>query len=555
MQKNINWQIKQEGKVKDVFDVLLKNRGINTKQEMQEFLDPKDPRDFLITDYGVEKKQLKIAIDRIKIANENNDSVVVYGDYDADGICATAILWERIFSLGIDVMPFIPNRFTHGYGLAVKSIDEILEINPKVNLIITVDNGIVAHEALEYAKQKNIDVIVTDHHERDQKEPQALAVIHTTQTSGSGISFLFSQEIGREIKSSNLLAYGDGLELSAIGTVSDQLPLLNLNRSIVLHGIKDLQKTKRIGIDAICEAAAIEKSKIGTYEINYVIAPRINAMGRLSDGVESLRLICATKKDKAQVLSKLVTETNIQRQNMVLKTVEMARNVGDLERDKIIVLGSSEFHEGVVGLAASNLVEEFFRPAIVFSFSEGIAKASARSINGFNIIEAVRNFSSYLIAGGGHPMAAGFSIKLDDFDEFREKIINFANEQIIEDDLVRKIKADCVIKLSDCNPQLYQEIQYFEPTGMGNPKPSFVSKKVKVVDLKKMGENQKHLKLQVSDKTNTILLLIFNKDRFMIEPEKGDILDILYNISSNTWMGKTEIQLIAKDIKKNVSRD
>lgn len=548
------WQIKGKlGKKNpskdDVVDLLLDNRGLKTKKEKEEFLSPKNPKDIKLSDVSLTKKEVGKAIRRIKKAKENKEVVIIYGDYDADGICATAILWETLFSLGINALPYIPERFTEGYGLNEDSLKALKEENKDLSLVITVDNGITAHSAAKAAKKMGIDLIITDHHQKEKKTPEAHSIIHTTAIGGAGISWLFSREIRKEFEKGNLIK---GLELAAIGTISDLIPLLGPNRSIVRYGLEELNRTKRPGLNELFKEASVKKGTVGTYVVGYILAPRLNAMGRLEHAIDSLRLLCTTDDKRARSLARKLGRTNKERQRVVEEVVLHAReSAGKKKWPGAIIISHKSYHEGVIGLAASRLVEEFYRPAIVISEGKEESKASARSIPGFNIIEAIREFDEMLLSGGGHPMAAGFSIETGHISKFEKGMGKLSSSLLTNEVLQKVMKVDSILEFDMVDKSFYDALQKFEPTGIGNPSPSFVTKGVLVVQSKAVGKNNDHLKLRVKKGDVYFNAIAFNLGFLSTKLEKEQKIDVCYNINENVWGGRRSIELKIKDIKLN----
>src|SRR3990167_623927 len=292
----MKWEILSKEKIKDtkdIINILLKNRGIKTKKAQTSFFTPKDPEKISLKELGINETEIKKAIRRIKSAVKSKEKVFVYGDYDCDVVSATAIMWETLHGLGINVLPYIPDRFSEGYGLNIESIKKLKEENSDLGLIVTVDHGIVADKKVNIAAELGIDVIITDHHEPTKIKPKAFATIHTTKISGSGVAWIVSRELGNT----------SGLELAALGTIADQLSLTGQNRSIVKYGLKKLNETSRVGLLSLFQTSGIQKGNIGTYEVGFIIAPRINAMGRLGHAIDSLRILCTKSKEKALELS------------------------------------------------------------------------------------------------------------------------------------------------------------------------------------------------------------------------------------------------------------
>lgn len=535
----MKWEVLAKSRSKNIINILLKNRGIKSEKEKKEFFNPARPEKLSLKELEISQTQVKKAIKRIKEAGRKKEKVIVYGDYDADGICATAILWECLYSMGLNVLPYIPERFSEGYGLNIESVMRLKEKDPDLGLILTVDHGIVADKKVDVAKELGIDVIITDHHEKGKTAPKAYATIHTTKISGSAIAWILSKELGSS----------SGLELAALGTISDQLSLIGSNRSIAKYGLEELRETKRPGLLSMLEEARIEREKIGTYEVGYVIAPRINAMGRLTHAIDSLRLLCTKDRKRAKELANLVGRTNFERQRIVDEVVLHARRkLGEEIKESIIILSHESYHEGVIGLAAAKLVEQFYRPAIVLSKKKDISKASARSISGFNIIKVIRKLESLYLEGGGHPMAAGFSIETSKIDEFAKQINKIAKPLLTEEILLKKLKIDAEIDFNQINQELVEQINQFEPTGLGNFTPSFLTKKVKVLEARRVGRENMHLKLKL-EKDNFIFDAIafgFAKTYPLLS---NTYLDIVYSIEENIWNNHTNLQLKIRDIK------
>jgi len=526
--------------------ILLINRGLKTKKQQDEFLNPKKPEELRAKDFGLEKKEIVKAVKRIKEAIEKNEAIIVYGDYDADGICATAILWETLYKLTKNVLPYIPQRVSEGYGLNKNTIADLKEKNPNLKLIITVDHGITAKEKIEFAKKLGIEVIVCDHHETGKEKPPAVAVIHTVKVCSAAIAWF----LGNQIKK------GDFLDLVAIATIADMEPLVGVNRSLVKEGLYALNQTKRCGLLAIFEEAGIKQGEIGPYEVGFIIAPRLNAMGRMEHALESLRLVCTPKADQAKDLATKLGITNRERQILTEETAKHARDLlfgleDQRNLPKLIFLAHESYQEGIIGLTAGKLVEEFYRPAIVVSKGEIYSKASARSINGFNITEAIRTCSDLLVDAGGHPMAAGFTVETTKLEVLKTRLEEVAQKQLDEEKLIKKLKIDCELPLKDISLELYQEIRKLEPFGLGNPEPIFVSRNVKVAEARTVGFENKHLKLLLTSHFSpiTVEAIGFGMGQLFsqLSPEKP--IDIAYSLALDQWNGISKIQLKLKDIK------
>jgi single-stranded-DNA-specific exonuclease len=532
----------------DIVDVLLKNRGINKKKERDEFFNPTDPKKIKVADVGLSKREINKTIKRLEEAKEKKQKIVIYGDYDADGICATAILWEALYKSKFDVIPHIPDRFEEGYGINSESVEKLKKKNPKLKLIVTVDNGIVAHEAVKTANKLGIDVVITDHHRKEKKTPKSYSIIHTTEIGGAGIAWLLAREILKNQK----LNYdvNNSLELAAIGTIADQIPLLGVNRSIVKFGLVALNNTKRFGLIELLGEARLKKGDLGTYEVGYMIAPRINAMGRLEHGIDSLRLLCTTNPSRAQGLAAKLGKTNRKRQKIVEEVVVHANDaVAKSDFQGVVIIAHESYHEGVIGLAASKLVEKYYRPAIVLYKGEKLSKASARSISGFSIIETLRQLEHLMEGVGGHDMAAGFTIKTDKIGSFTKKLDKITKPLLTKEVLSKRIKADLEIPFSAINKKLLNDLKNFEPTGIGNPAPSFTTSKINVLDARTVGFNGKHLKIKLEKQDYSFDAIAFGLGDHLLKLSPDKKCDIVYTPFLNIWNGYENIELKVKDIR------
>lgn len=537
------WEITKKGKLsldsaEDVVKILLENRGIKTKKQKEDFFNPKLPQKLTLKEMGLGKVQVEKAIKRLKIAKKNKEHVIVYGDYDADGICATAILWETLFKLGFDTLPYIPDRFKEGYGINAEVVVKLKEKNKNLKLIITVDNGIVAHRAIKKARELGIDVVVTDHHQKGKKKLNAFAIVHSTISSGSAVAWMLAREISKKTP--------DSLDLVAIGTIADQMPLTGISRSFVKHGLKVLNNTERLGIKAILRESRIEK--VGTFEVGFILAPRLNATGRLTHAIDSLRLLCTRNFYRANDLSQILGKVNRKRQKIVEEVLQKAEKSAKKSLDKIIVISDKNYHEGVIGLAAGKITSKYYRPSIVLSEKGDVAKASARSVLGFNIIKAIKQLDDLIIEGGGHPMAAGFSIKTKNIKKFRTEINKLSKAKLTKEILTPKLKIDMELQFNQLNQKLMDELKKLDPFGMGNPAPTFVTKKVKVLEARKVGAQKKHMKLKLEQDGEMFDAIWFNSTSLANLSTKSTV-NLVYSLDENTYNGRTTLQLKVKDLK------
>ncbi|MBI2007436.1 MAG: single-stranded-DNA-specific exonuclease RecJ [Candidatus Blackburnbacteria bacterium] len=552
----------------EILNTLLQNRGIKTKKEKKEFFNPKHPQEFTLKEVGINPRELNLAVLRIKQAIENKEKIIVYGDYDVDGICATAVLWETLFAFGASVLPHIPSRFTEGYGLNEESIKKLKEDDPKLGLIITVDHGIVAHKKVDFAKTLGVDVIVTDHHEPGETKPKACAVVHTTKISGSALAWILATSVTK-IRNSRLrrgfggqakfeIRNSDHLGLVALGTVADILPLVGYNRAIVVHGLKELRKTGRSGIKALCEEASIKQEDIGTYHIGFIIGPRLNAAGRLEHALDALRLLCTKNKERARELAAKLGKINRLRQektDQILKHIE--DNFGVLwatgGMPKLFFVHHGSYEEGVIGVVAGKLVEKYWRPAIVMTKGKEFSKASARSVNGVNIVELIKKVGENFFVGvGGHKMAAGFTIKTEHIEAFSKNLAELSEKEINESSLVRDVRIDCELELSGVTKDLFLELQKFAPHGFGNPEPTFRTRNVWVEDARLVGKDNGHLKLVVAQRQKSDLRLEavgFGMGEWYTKLSPDKPVDIIYSVAMDNWNGAGRLQLKIKHLK------
>lgn len=549
--KKKKWQTKSEKKertIEELIDLLLSHRNIITPEQKKTFLHPK--LETLTPDYvGIDREQLEKTLQRLITAIKKKEKIIVYGDYDVDGITGSAILWETIHYLGGNALPYIPHRIDEGYGLSIKGIENVKAEHPDLSLIITVDNGIVANDAVAFANSQGIEVIITDHHTVSAELPAAFSIVHTTKLCGAGVAYIVTREL---CKKRDLPPLEDHLELAALGTVADLVPLVDGNRTIVKFGLKALSKTKRPGLLALFQEAALESSSLGVYHIGHIIAPRLNAAGRLDTAMDSLRLLCTRDMKRAHELASLLGTTNKERQNVMFDAtkhaVEFVRSQ-ESETKTILFVGDESYPEGVIGLVAGRLVEEFYRPAIVLSLRDTHAKASARSISGFNIIEFLRSFPEDFVNVGGHPMAAGFTIKRENFESLKEKLELKAETLLTEEILTRMLHIDTEISLREVSQELYTALLQLGPFGMANPEPIFMSRNVEVLEWKILGKEGKHVRLTVkAEDSQPFEAIAFGMAEQLRSLNVGDKVDIAYTIDENEWNGRKKLQLKVKDI-------
>lgn len=527
-------------------DQILINRKLGDKKSADLFFQP-----HLNKLVSADKlfPQIDKVTSRIKKAIINKELIYIYGDYDVDGITACAILWETLDHLGAKVLPYIPSRHSEGYGLNNEALSFLYKKGSK--LVITVDCGITSLEQAEYAKKLGLDLVITDHHQPKEELPRTFATLHTTTLAGSGIAFKLATVLLREFDKEENEQFFHNLELATLGTVADMVPLVGENRIIVKNGLLTLSNTERIGLKALYNEAAIGKN-IGTFEIGFIISPRLNAMGRMESALDSLRILLTRDHFRAERLALRLGQTNKQRQNSTQEALIHANTQVENKYlgSKFFVVSSDTYEEGIVGLVAGRLAEKYYRPTAVISEKTKVSKGSARSISGFNITQAIGKSSSLLLAHGGHPMAAGFSIEKSKIPEFREKMLKNAQEQLTDKDLIAQLKIDSEIEIKDIDEDLNQLLKDLEPFGIGNPEPSFLTKKLKVITIKTVGKENNHLKLILEDISGKILEAVgFNLASK--KPKEGDLIDIVYNVRENFWNSRKRLEARIKDLRKS----
>ncbi len=546
-----------KGRQKEIIQILLKNRGLTSLEQTYEFLNPPDPRGLNPQSMGINKAEIAKAVRRIEKAIDSGEQIIIYGDYDVDGICGTAILWETLNNLGAKVLPYIPHRVEEGYGLSKKGIDNLLSDSAHLpSLIITVDQGVTATKEVDYAEKKGVDIIITDHHQKPKTPPRSLATVWTDKISGAGVAWV----LAKELTNNHELLTNNYLDLVALATVADLLPLQGANRSLVKFGLLELNKTQRPGLLALFEAAGLILGKIGIHDVSFAISPRLNATGRIEHAMSGLRLLCIKNNVKARALAQKLNETNRLRQLLTEEALVHARQLlvrSQQTTNKLLFVSHSSYNEGVIGLVAGKLTEEFYRPTIVVAEGKTLSKASARSISGFNIIEAIRKSEKDLVNCGGHPMAAGFTAETLKIGRIRNYLLTLAEKEIAAETLEKTLKIDCELDFSDIDWYLYEQLKSFEPFGISNPEPVFLTRKVSVKDIRLLGAEGKHLKLlldSASIKSRPFSTIGFGLGtQWGSKLTIGDHIDVVYTLLVDSWNGEERLQLKIKDLRPSAS--
>lgn len=528
---------------KDVIETILKNRGI---KNVKEFLSNKTlnecfdqmPKDF--------KKSLNEAKDIVDTAIKKDIPIVVFGDYDSDGINATAILYnffkdEKGYE---NIHYFIPNRFEHSYGITISAIDDILRKfkKEKEMLFITVDVGITAYKEIEYIKSLGHKVILTDHHQRPDKIPNADCVLWSDQICGAVISWILSKALGSKNKQS--------LANAALATITDLQTLVGFNRVVVKYGLSILNNNPPLGLKKLLSISGKEEGEITTYELGWVLGPRLNASGRLETAEDSIRLLIEKDEKVLSELALKLNTKNIQRQEKTLEMYEIASEFKDNNLPKIIFSVDKKYHEGIIGLVAAKLTQKYYRPSIVICLMDKYGKGSVRSVPGVNIIEILRKYEDLFIDLGGHPMAAGFTIDKENIDKFKKKIEKYAEENINEKDLIPSINIDLNIPANLISEKLVNLIDSLKPFGLGNDQPVFLTQNLGVVSCDMIGKNQQHLKLSLYDGKKYYKAVYFDGAKSCKDLNIGSKIDLVYTLKKNEYNGNRNIDLIVKDFRK-----
>ncbi|WP_226667243.1 single-stranded-DNA-specific exonuclease RecJ [Metabacillus litoralis] len=530
---------------------LLVNRGIHSTIEARKFLqiETQEFHDPFIL------KDMDKAVHRIKQAIENNEHILVYGDYDADGVSSTTVLLTTLRKIGAHADFYIPNRFTEGYGPNEAAFRKAHESG--FSLIITVDTGISAVHEADVAKELGIDLIITDHHEPGPILPDSFAIIHPKQP---GCSYPFKElaGVGVAFKLSHALlgvVPSDLLEVAAIGTIADLVTLHGENRLIAKKGIQQLKSTKRIGLKALLKIANVDQKDITEDTIGFAIGPRINAVGRLQSADPAVDLLLSDNEEEAFLIAEEIDALNKERQKLVNtmteEAIEEVENNFPVEDNPVLIIAKEGWNPGVVGIVASRLVERYYRPTIVLSIDheKGIAKGSARSIAGFDLFENLSTCREILPHFGGHPMAAGMTLQLENVDLLRKRLVELAKNQLTDDDFTPITKVDVSCMLEDITVKSIEEMQQLSPFGMNNPKPVVQVENVTLANIRKIGANQTHLKLVFSQDEHQLDSVGFGFGYIHDELSPAVKLSAIGELTINEWNNHRKPQIMLQDVK------
>lgn len=561
---NKKWQIYQSDyeKIKELQEkyninkllaTILSNRGIIEEKQIKKFLDPKRTdfyNPFLMPD-------MESAVNRILKAIENNEKIIIYGDYDVDGITSVTVLKSFFQDRGIHVDEYIPNRLNEGYGLNKTAIEKISK--QKYMLMITVDCGISAIEEIDYANQLGIETIVTDHHEPGNELPKALAVVDAKRKdnkypcrnlAGVGVVFKLIQALSIKLNldEKEYLKY---LDIVCVGTISDIVPLEDENRVIVKLGLKLVSQTRNLGLREILKLSGYQQ--IDSTTISFGVAPRINACGRMGHQEDALKLFTTKDINEVIKLAEKLNEYNKERQDIEKNIYNEAIEIidkDDLDKKNTIVVMGKNWHHGVIGIVSSKITELYFKPSILLCEEDDYGKGSGRSIPGFDLYKALTECKDTIDKFGGHSMAVGINVKKEQFNEFRNKLEGIAKEQHIEE-IVPILNIDAQVELDEINKDMVNSLKELEPYGEGNKMPIFAFKNLRIDSIRALSEG-KHLKLTLKDKKNIVNAIGFNLGYLSSEYKIGDKIDVVGNLEINSFNGVDNLQINIKDIMKSI---
>lgn len=544
--------------VPPVIAAILLNRNIYKPENVSNFLS----KSIKNVHHPFLLKDAKKAAERIKEAVLNKENIVIYGDYDVDGITSTAILYLFLKSLGANVSYYIPNRSDEGYGINMLALQKIQKTGAK--LLITVDCGITAVGEIEFAKALGLTVIVTDHHTCKDQIPAAYAVINPKQPdctypfkdlAGVGVSFKLILATALVMNLPAKDYFDKFIDIVAIGTIADVVSLTDENRIFVTCGIKALKNTKNLGLKALFETASIGDKPINTGLISFMVAPRINAAGRVGSAKSAVELLVTENSDTANEIAAALEDENRSRQQteqeILNEALEMIEKDTVFKNKKVIVLAKENWHHGVIGVVASRLVDRYYKPTILISLKDGLGKGSGRSVKGFNLFDALTHCSDLLLKYGGHELAAGLGLNFNDICEFDKQINEYAKLHLSEEDLVPYINIDQTLEIGDLTVTNAELLSVLEPFGMGNSQPVFALLNATLISQRTIGDGR-HARLTVSKNGKTIDFLGFNMAQAASNFVVGSKLDIAFTMSSNMFRGEKNLQLALKDVRLSI---
>lgn len=536
---------------------ILFNRDLRDPEKAEHFLDGVSEGE---NPFGL--KGMNEAVTCVREAIRDGAAIAVYGDFDADGVTATALLVQTLSALGADVRPYIPHRIDEGYGLHIEALDELADQG--VHLVITVDCGVRAVEEVAHAVGRGLDIIITDHHSVGQSLPRASALINPQQSgcsylfkelAGVGIAYRLAQALLRSHRQVPIapinvgLAEEDLLDLVALGTVADLAPLIDENRTLVRKGLVKLNEGQRPGLISLIQRSGLRMGQLGAADIGFGLGPRINAAGRLADAKTAYQLLMAQYPGEADKLADELIELNQLRQRVTAEMQDRAQELAlkDGENVALLFAAAPDFLEGVVGLAAGRLCEEHYRPSVVVSVGEPTSRGSARSIAEFHITEALDQCSDLLVRYGGHAAAAGFTVRNENLTELEQRLKALAAETLADQTLQPTLIIDAQVGLGELDRRLYEWLAKLEPFGYANPVPVFMTPRLRVVDARAVGAKRSHLKLYLSDGRTRWDAIAFRQAHWL--NGLPDFIDVAYHLELNEWNGRERLQLNVQDLR------
>ncbi|MDR0739067.1 MAG: single-stranded-DNA-specific exonuclease RecJ [Oscillospiraceae bacterium] len=547
-----SWEIKTKiRKNESLLEALARSRELALENIKEYKIDDLDDLE------KIKFKDMNKALERINQSLFNNEKICIYGDYDADGVFATAIIYNFLKERGADVIYYIPDRSKEGYGMNINALKYIKDEN--VKLIITVDNGICAVKEIEFASKLDMDTVVLDHHVPEERLPKAIALVDANQKDcpssfkkfcGAALVFLVVLRLVKTQKEKTN-AIKKFLDMAAMATISDSVPLDGGNKILVKLSLSNIRNTKNIGLKSLLRDCRLLKDDVTSTDIAFFVVPKLNACGRLSSSIDALKLLITNDEHEAKLLSKRMTELNIKRreiENEILKVAFSFINKNEACLfEPIIVVAAQGFDPGVIGIVASRLVQFYGKPCLVIAINENgkIAKASGRSVENFCLIDAILYCSKFLEKFGGHPMAVGFDIKVENIKLLAKHINNYARNR--GGIAMQKITVDCEINAFVLNLKNVKELSFIEPFGVGNPLPNFSIRDVTLIKILPVGED-KHLRLEFEKENFKITAMRFHVCKKEFDYKVGDVLDLVFTLSVSEFKGRKGISVFIKDI-------
>jgi len=564
LKSSSNWILPSEKVTENISEYILKKRGLDTEEFLNSSL--KDIPSF------EELFDSKTAAKQIVQAIKEKKKIVIHGDFDADGICSVSILWEflykevsKVLDIDIDVVPYIPSRVDQGYGLTQSSINDVLELGGE--LLISVDCGVRDGDLIKKVnEEKRLQFVITDHHQpsEDLEEKLDFTLVHPmypkheypyTQVCGTYVTFLLIQSIKSQLGiDTEIKEDTQGLDLVAMATVTDLMPLLDVNRVVVKYGIKQIKEGKRTGLRELVNISGIDVKELDSYHLGYILGPRINAAGRIGSPLDAVKLLVSEKVDVCKHIAEILNETNFQRQHMTLEGLDEAEAIIGESTEKLLFVVGDNWHEGIVGLIAGKLNEKYHRPVLVGTRNEEGIRGSARSIKGFNITQALSKCDKYLERYGGHELAAGFTVKVGKEKEFGKCIHKISENMITDDMLIKDLNIDLLLSSESINRGLVEELDILKPFGYGFSKPLIAITELIVFRKKIMGKLGNHMKLLCKGEgIDLITLVLFNCDTDSEIIKEDDKIDVIGGIGINSWNGNEDIQFLVKEWRYSTS--